>query len=156
MTVGSIPYLKPSAFPDSRPFTVTTDWCAGGYNACSTDDNANERVKRMDKKSLLAIVLIALLWGVYFIITKPEHPKTRHEGKGTVTEQRTEKAEKAAESALRLEVPVSGGTEQTIPIETKKYSILLSNRGASIVGCTYRERNIDLIVITMRSIFLSR
>lgn len=100
----------------------------------------------MDKKSLLAIVLIALLWGVYFIITKPEHPKTRHEGKGTVTEQRTEKAEKAAESALRLEVPVSGGTEQTIPIETKKYSILLSNRGASIVGCTYRERNIDLIV----------
>ena len=100
----------------------------------------------MDKQSILAIVLIALLWGLYFIITKPEHPQTRREGKGPVAEQRTDTTGKAAESAVRLEVPASGGKEQEIPIETKKYSILLSNRGASIVGCDYRERKINLIV----------
>ncbi|MBN2078257.1 MAG: membrane protein insertase YidC [Spirochaetes bacterium] len=100
----------------------------------------------MDKKSVLAIVLIAALWMVYFVVFKPDKPAKKQ------VEKKVEKTEEVAK-----DTPVSGrapavikavgpaGAEKDVDVTTKRFSFTLSNRGAAITGCTYTDRNIDLI-----------
>jgi YidC/Oxa1 family membrane protein insertase len=92
-------------------------------------------------------MLIAVIWGGYFIFFQPGKQAKKPE---TVTTEKpaTKEEEKAGreQGALKI-VPVgNGGVEKDVVVKTKKYKMTLSTRGAAITGCTYLERNIDLIV----------
>ncbi len=101
----------------------------------------------MDKKNIIAIMLIAVIWGGYFIFFQPGKQEKKPDAvkKETVTKDEGEKTDKNRGS-IKI-VPVgNGGLERNVAVKTKKYSVTLSTRGAAITGCTYLERNIDLIV----------
>ncbi len=101
----------------------------------------------MDKKTIIAILLVAAAWMAYFMITKPEVPeKTQGPAKNEEASKKEEGKKAVSATAVRLEAVKTGGRENQIKIKTKKYAITLSSKGAAITGATYLERNIDLIV----------
>lgn len=101
----------------------------------------------MDKKSLIAILLIGVLWGGYFIIFKPDQP-VKKPAAVTTEAVNNEAADKTVKSPAPVTiVPISaGGTEKQITVKTKKFAFTLSTKGAAITACTYIDRNIDLTV----------
>ncbi|MBN1495793.1 MAG: membrane protein insertase YidC [Spirochaetes bacterium] len=101
----------------------------------------------MDKKSLIAIILIGLLWGGYFIIFKPEQPKKKAEAIKTETKKQ-EPAEKAGTAPAPVSIVTynAGGAEKQVTVQTKKLDVTLSTRGAAVSACRYKERNVDLTV----------
>jgi YidC/Oxa1 family membrane protein insertase len=101
----------------------------------------------MDKKSIIAILLIAVLWGAYFILFKPEKPVKKAEEIKTETVVKQEAdAPKKTEAPVKIQTVTAGGAAKQIAVKTKKFEVVLSTRGASITSCRYLERNIDLIV----------
>lgn len=106
-----------------------------------------ERIMTMDKKNIIAILLIAVIWGAYFILFKPDKPVKKADTTTTETAKKEEgdKTETAKGSSKMISVS-AGGTEKQLTKKTKKYLMTFSTRGAAITGCTYLERNIDLIV----------
>jgi len=101
----------------------------------------------MDKKSIIAILLIAVMWGAYFILFKPEKPVKKVEEIKTETVTKQEAgAPKKTEAPVKIQTLTAGGTAKQIVVKTKKFEVVLSTRGASIASCRYLERNIDLIV----------
>ena len=101
----------------------------------------------MDKKSIIAIMLIAVLWGAYFILFKPDKPaKKPDEIKIETVKKEAGDTIKKSQASVKIETFAAGGTEKQITVKTKKFEVILSTRGASITGCRYLERNIDLIV----------
>jgi len=101
----------------------------------------------MDKKSLIAIALIAALWVGYFIVFKPASPvKKPAETKVETAQKEDGEIKKGGPAPVRIEQVAGDATEKQVIVKTKKFSVTLSNRGAAITGCTYLERNIDLIV----------
>jgi len=100
----------------------------------------------MDKKSIIAILLIAVMWGVYFILFKPEKPvKKAEEIKTEAVTKQEENAPKKTEAPVKIQTIAAGGAAKQIAVKTKKFEVILSTRGASITRCRYLERNIDLI-----------
>ena len=101
----------------------------------------------MDRKSLIAISLIAALWVGYFIVFKPAPPAKKPVAKKIETIKKEDgKINKGEPAAVRIDQAGGETTERQLTVKTKKYAVTLSNRGAAITGCTYLERNIDLIV----------
>ncbi len=100
----------------------------------------------MDKKSVLAIVLIAALWMVYFVVFKPEKPAQKQAVKKVEQKEgAAEKTDKPGRAPVAIKTVGPAGAEKHIDVTTKKFMFTLSNRGAAITGCTYTDRNIDLI-----------
>jgi YidC/Oxa1 family membrane protein insertase len=101
----------------------------------------------MDKKSLIAISLIAALWVGYFIVFKPAPPAKKPAETKVETEKKDDgQIQKAVPAQVRIDKIGGEATEKQIIVKTKKYAVTLSNKGAAITGCTYLERKIDLIV----------
>ncbi|OHD63748.1 MAG: hypothetical protein A2176_14520 [Spirochaetes bacterium RBG_13_51_14] len=100
----------------------------------------------MEKKSLIAIVLIAALWVAYFIVFKPESPVKKPVEKKSDAIQKEGGAIRKEQASVRIEAISAGGAEKQISVKTKKFSVTLSNKGAVITGCKYLERNIELVV----------
>jgi len=101
----------------------------------------------MDKKNIIAILLIAVIWGGYFIFFQPGKQAKKPETV-KVEKKDTKESEKPGtdQGAVKI-VPVGkNGVDKDTVVKTKKYKMTLSTRGAAITGCTYLERNIDLIV----------
>ncbi|MBP7734720.1 MAG: membrane protein insertase YidC [Spirochaetes bacterium] len=101
----------------------------------------------MDKKNIIAILLIAVIWGGYFIFFKPDKPAKKPEAVKTESAKAIE-GEKTGKTEGAMNIVATGnkGAEKDISVKTKKYAMTLSTKGAAITGCTYLERNIDLIV----------
>ncbi|TFH40311.1 MAG: hypothetical protein E4G96_07710, partial [Chrysiogenales bacterium] len=101
----------------------------------------------MDKRSVIAIVLIAALWMVYFVVFKPDETARKQVVK-KVEEPRKDagKLRKEDRAPVAISAVTRSGDEKLINIQTKKFAFKLSNRGAAITACNYIERNIDLIV----------
>ena len=101
----------------------------------------------MDKKTLIAISLIAALWVGYFLVFKPGSPAKKQEQTKVETVKKDDGTiQKAVPDQVRIDKIGGETTEKQISVKTKKYAMSLSNRGAAITGCTYLERKIDLIV----------
>jgi YidC/Oxa1 family membrane protein insertase len=101
----------------------------------------------MDKKSIIAILLIAVLWGAYFIFIQPDKPvKKAEEIKTGAVTKKEEAPTKKSEAPVKIQTYAGGGAEKQIVVKTKKFEVVVSTRGASITSCKYLERNIDLIV----------
>jgi YidC/Oxa1 family membrane protein insertase len=101
----------------------------------------------MDKKSLIAIALISLLWVGYFIIFKPGTTFKKPVETKTEAVHRPEKGEiKKSQAAIRIATVNAGGTEKLVTVKTKKFSVTMSSKGAAITECTYLDRKIDLTV----------
>jgi YidC/Oxa1 family membrane protein insertase len=92
-------------------------------------------------------MLIAVLWGAYFIFFKPEKPaKKPEEIKTEAVKTQEEGATKKTQAPVNIQTFATGGAAKQIAVKTKKFEITLSTRGAAITACKYLERNIDLIV----------
>ncbi len=102
----------------------------------------------MDKKNIIAILLIAVIWGGYFIFFKPDKPTKKAEPVTTETIEKDERdtADKSQGAVKVVPAGAAGAAEKEVVVKTKKFMITLSTKGAAITGCTYLERNIDLIV----------
>lgn len=101
----------------------------------------------MDKKSIIAISLIAALWGGYFIFMKQVSPaKKQVETKMEIVKKADGVIKQGGPAPIRIEQVKGEAAEKQITVKTKKYAVTLSNRGAAITACTYLERNINLIV----------
>jgi YidC/Oxa1 family membrane protein insertase len=105
----------------------------------------------MDKKSVIAIVLITIAWVGYFVLTRQEYgAKKPSEQVRQEVPARNEKPEKpegpAPQPETRVTAMGSAGGEHDIVVKTKKFLFTLSNKGASIKGALYRPRNIELTV----------
>ncbi len=101
----------------------------------------------MDKKNIIAIMLIAVIWGGYFIFFQPDKKAKKPDvvKKEDVKKEERENTGKS-QGAVKI-VPVGkGGVDKNVVVKTKKYMITLSTKGAAITKCNYLERNIDLIV----------
>ncbi len=106
----------------------------------------------MDKKNIIAILLIAVIWGGYFIFFKPDMPVKKQGPVKTESEKKADdkkavgiKNDKTLD-AMEIVSVGTKGAEKEVAVKTKKYAMTLSTKGAAITGCTYLERNIDLIV----------
>jgi YidC/Oxa1 family membrane protein insertase len=101
----------------------------------------------MDRKSLIAISLIAALWVGYFIVFKPSPPaKKPSDTKFETVKKEDGVIKKGVPAQVRIEQVIGETTEKKLTVKTKKYAVTLSNKGAAITECRYLERNIDLIV----------
>ena len=101
----------------------------------------------MDKKTLIAILLVAVAWMAYFIYTKPEIPEKKPDEVQKEEISKKEDGDKINKGRqLKIETLHAGGRENQITVKTKKFEFTLSNRGAVISGARYLDRNIDLIV----------
>jgi YidC/Oxa1 family membrane protein insertase len=101
----------------------------------------------MDKRTIIAILLVAIAWMGYFILTKPDVQEKKPDAiQNEEASKKTEVDKTAKDRQIKLEAINAGGKENQIKIKTKKFAFTLSNRGAVISGATYLERNIDLIV----------
>jgi YidC/Oxa1 family membrane protein insertase len=104
----------------------------------------------MDKKSVIAIVLITIAWIGYFVLTRQEHSAKKPAEVRKEEPARSEKPQRAEKPAPKPETRVtavgSAGREHGITVQTKKFLFTLSNKGASITGALYRPRNIELTV----------
>ncbi|MCU0846321.1 MAG: membrane protein insertase YidC [Spirochaetes bacterium] len=103
----------------------------------------------MEKRTLIAIVLTALIWLGWFIIFKPEQEvKKQPEAQATKEAESKEKprVDKAGPEAAVKIARVAGAKETELKILTDIYDITLSSKGGSIKSMVYRERNIQLVV----------
>lgn len=114
----------------------------------------------MDRRTILAVLLITLIWiGWYFLnqqLNPPEEiqqktvqqsPEKERIDKATgkeVTEGRKEPSPQKGEREITVEE--APAEEKTFTYSTEKYDITFTSRGAAISSMVYREREVELTV----------
>lgn len=110
----------------------------------------------MEKRTLLAIVLSALVWIIWFMVFEPDIQKEEPVKPAKTEDVRdVEKAEKPPETE-RVRKPVatddafivesSGLTEEEIYMETDTYEFVFTNKGAAVKSVKFPERDAQLAV----------
>ncbi len=104
----------------------------------------------MDKKTLLALGLILLVWIVWFKINPPvktppkkEPAKTEETETGKKEAVAPEKARKKKRTAATVKFRKKSAGEPkevTTAIESEKYIVTLTNKGASVKSVKFKER----------------
>jgi len=107
----------------------------------------------MEKRTLLAVLLTMMVWvGWFWFFGAPEQDQNAN----VVTEQQTADTKEVKETVKpetdsfvktptkALSAVSKNLKEETILLQTGKFSVELQNRGASIKKANYTERNIDL------------
>ena len=94
-----------------------------------------EKEMTMDKKSLIAILLIGVLWGGYFILFKPEQPKKKPEAIKTEAAKK-ETIEKTGISAepVKIEPIGAGGYRKAGHGEDEKILVHAVDQGCRHYG----------------------
>lgn len=107
----------------------------------------------MEKRTIIAIILSFIIWLAWFKFFMPEQPKPTKEQKQTVVEKTTKdsnkqvKSEKLAPTPKKqlLKLTKKAVAQESINVETKNYSIVLSNQGARVESLKYGKNKIELI-----------
>ncbi len=100
----------------------------------------------MEKRTVIAIILslaVWLVWSYFFIKPKQEQLAPR-----VATEQPAKTAPQKAETkpAVIAVKPAVTGKEESVEVSTKRYTAVLTNRGAAISSFKFKERGIELVV----------
>lgn len=100
----------------------------------------------MDKNTLIAIVVIFLMVFLFqFLFLRPQIEKKAQESSTQIIEEKQKEetvnrsSEIVAEEEVAVTIPQKEAEEKIIQIETKKYIVKISTRGASIVSLTLKE-----------------
>lgn len=122
------------------------------------------------RRLILAIVLSTLVWLLWLHFFKRPMPPVedaqdlkREEQIEREEFRREDEAEKKhvvvtrTESSSKIRVkPSSSNREDTIEIETDRYTVYLSNRGGVISSYKYNERDIELVIRNNRDLFKTK
>ena len=108
----------------------------------------------MEKRTLLAILLSAVVWIGWFIFFKPDVPEPIQVPQQEMTKDTKETAEDQAVShkgsAVSSPVDISrvsgAGFEREFDISTDKYAVTFTTRGAAIKSLKYTDRDVELVV----------
>ncbi len=108
----------------------------------------------MEKRTLIAFLLTAALWGVWFLIIKPDTQNVKKDetpGKSTVTEKADktvggDQSRKTDPGIIPVSKPVKAlkkpdrAEEKTFAFNSEKFSFLMTNRGGAIKSLKLKER----------------
>lgn len=101
----------------------------------------------MDRKTILAFVLVGVVW-IVWLLAFPNQFKSQRTT--TTSQKQVQEDQKGTQKTSAPQVSAVQETrnqqEQKIEISTKKYNVELTNRGAAISKLIYKERNVDLVV----------
>ncbi|HOO72673.1 MAG TPA: membrane protein insertase YidC [Spirochaetota bacterium] len=105
----------------------------------------------MDKKTILAILLSAIVWIAWFLWFQPKEPPkpvTQQQEEVQDEQQSASQEEKPspAQDPITVKHASALKSESTVDINTDKYQLQLTNKGAAIKKITYLDRKVDLIV----------
>jgi YidC/Oxa1 family membrane protein insertase len=110
----------------------------------------------LEKRTLLAIILSAIVWIAWFIIFQPEQPTQQPAVSGTEQQHPAGTADQTPApvetvSSVKVEslTPVNAGHKETeIPVKTETFEFLFTTKGASIKKVRYITRDVELTVGT--------
>jgi YidC/Oxa1 family membrane protein insertase len=103
----------------------------------------------MDKRTIMAVVLVAGIWIAYMNFFAPKlKPKKPAATTAPVTEQAKPQATESSVVSPAVSKVITGFTpataEETVSVKTSLYQVVLSNRGAQISSIKYGEKAVEL------------
>lgn len=103
--------------------------------------------KHTEKRSMLAISIIAILWLGWFLLFRQEPPAPEksapQKAKETITKE--SKTDDSAKTPGRVILPKAAATTPaSVKLSTDVYDLVLTNKGAAIESVKYRGRDIEL------------
>lgn len=103
---------------------------------------------KMDKKSLLVLVLISVLWLVWFLVFRPDQRgPQKTPKKETPVAVKEKEASEGSKKAERITVKDAGmKSTGEVTVSTKNYSVTFSPVGAAIKSIKDKSRNVELVV----------
>ncbi len=104
----------------------------------------------MEKRTFLAIALSIAVWVGWFYFFAPDQETASKQPLKKITEKTVAQNQKKAADVRpvsSINIKSTGNVkEANLKIDTDKYSVELTNKGASLKKVKYKERDIDLVV----------
>ncbi len=111
----------------------------------------------MEKRTLLAVVLSAVVWIGWFLLVDPQTKKTEQPAKPVVSSEEKKLTEpsvndKVQKPVRRTNAPVAiagtrnTGKEKKVTLESEKYTAVFNSRGAVIEKLLIKDRNVEVTV----------
>jgi len=98
----------------------------------------------MEKRTIIAIALIAVIWVVWLLIFPNQNPSQQQTpSKKTIEQNKVESKETGKADVV---ISSQNQEEKTIHVSTDKYDVELTNYGAQVKQLTYKARNVKLVV----------
>ncbi len=112
----------------------------------------------MEKRTLLAVLLSAVVWIGWFLLVDPQPKKTDKPVSPAITSEKEQKTDKSSANKVQQQplrgtnAPVniasakSAGKERKIELDSEKYQVVFSSRGAVIDKLVIKDRKVNVTV----------